>query len=488
MFFQDRRLFIKRLVAGTTVCHINQEGLTTLSNNFAMKPKILIVDDEISTTETLQGFLKKKGFDVTAEHDPETAVELIREKEYDLMIADYRMPKMNGLELIQKVREIDPVVAIIMISAYGKIETAVQIMKSGASDYLTKPIDLKELLLLIDKCIENRNLLVENRQLKDILQERFRFENIVGNSSGLNEVMSMVQRVASSNATVILRGESGTGKELIAMALHFASERKDKPFVKVSCAALPESLLESELFGHVKGSFTGAITDRKGKFEEADSGTIFLDEIGEISQTTQTKLLRVLQEREFERVGSNQTIKVDVRIIAATNKDLEEAVRMKEIRDDLYYRLNVVPIFIPPLRKRREDIVPLIEHFISKFAKENNRNIKGVTQEAQKALIKYDFPGNIRELENIIERAIVLARDEVISIKDLPMTVTSGHEEEEKDEKPLLELMPLEEAEKMLIEMALQKHNGVQTRAAKELGISERALRYKIKVKGVNNE
>ena len=453
-----------------------------------MKPKILIVDDEISTTETLQGFLKKKGFDVTAEHDPETAVELIREKEYDLMIADYRMPKMNGLELIQKVREIDPVVAIIMISAYGKIETAVQIMKSGASDYLTKPIDLKELLLLIDKCIENRNLLVENRQLKDILQERFRFENIVGNSSGLNEVMSMVQRVASSNATVILRGASGTGKELIAMALHFASERKDKPFVKVSCAALPESLLESELFGHVKGSFTGAITDRKGKFEEADSGTIFLDEIGEISQTTQTKLLRVLQEREFERVGSNQTIKVDVRIIAATNKDLEEAVRMKEIRDDLYYRLNVVPIFIPPLRKRREDIVPLIEHFISKFAKENNRNIKGVTQEAQKALIKYDFPGNIRELENIIERAIVLARDEVISIKDLPMTVTSGHEEEEKDEKPLLELMPLEEAEKMLIEMALQKHNGVQTRAAKELGISERALRYKIKVKGVNNE
>ncbi len=453
-----------------------------------MKPKILIVDDEISTTETLQGFLKKKGFDVTAEHDPETAVELIREKEYDLMIADYRMPKMNGLELIQKVREIDPVVAIIMISAYGKIETAVQIMKSGASDYLTKPIDLKELLLLIDKCIENRNLLVENRQLKDILQERFRFENIVGNSSGLNEVMSMVQRVASSNATVILRGESGTGKELIAMALHFASERKDKPFVKVSCAALPESLLESELFGHVKGSFTGAITDRKGKFEEADSGTIFLDEIGEISQTTQTKLLRVLQEREFERVGSNQTIKVDVRIIAATNKDLEEAVRMKEIRDDLYYRLNVVPIFIPPLRKRREDIVPLIEHFTSKFAKENNRKIKGVTQEAQKALIKYDFPGNIRELENIIERAIVLARDEVISIKDLPMTVTSGHEGEEKDEKPLLELMPLEEAEKMLIEMALQKHNGVQTRAAKELGISERALRYKIKVKGVNNE
>jgi DNA-binding NtrC family response regulator len=452
-----------------------------------MKPKILIVDDEISTTETLQGFLKKQGYDVTAEHDPESALTLVRENEFDLMIADYRMPKMNGLELIQKVREFDPVIAIIMISAYGKIETAVKIMKSGASDYLTKPIDLKELLILIDKCIDNKRLLVENRQLKEILQEKFRFENIVGNSSGLNEVMSMVQRVACSNATVSLRGESGTGKELIAMALHFASERKDKPFIKVSCAALPESLLESELFGHIKGSFTGAITDRKGKFEEAHTGTIFLDEIGEISQTTQTKLLRVLQEREFERVGSNQTVKVDVRIIAATNKDLEEAVKLKEIREDLYYRLNVVPIFIPALKKRREDIPPLIEHFISKFSEENNKDIEGITQEARKALIMYDYPGNIRELENIIERAIVLARDDVISIKDLPLTVTSSHNEEDNQQKPFLELMTLEEAEKALIEMALQKHNGVQTRAAKELGISERALRYKIKIKGISN-
>ncbi len=452
-----------------------------------MKPKILIVDDEVSTTETLQGFLQKKGYIVKTEHDPTTALTLVQETEFDLMIADYRMPKMNGLELIEKVREADPVIAIIMISAYGNIETAVKIMKSGASDYLTKPIDLKELLLLIDKCIDNKRLLVENRQLKEILQEKFRFENIVGNSSALNEVMSMVQRVASSHATVILRGESGTGKELIAFALHFASDRKDKPFVKVSCAALPESLLESELFGHIKGSFTGAITDRKGKFEEADTGTIFLDEIGDISSTTQTKLLRVLQEREFERVGSNQTIKVDVRIIAATNKDLEEAVKMKEMREDLYYRLNVVPIFIPPLRKRREDIIPLVEHFISKFAKENNRNIKGITQEAQKTLIKYSYPGNIRELENIIERAIVLARDDIITIKDLPLTVTSSHQEEDKPQSPFLELMPLEDAEKALIEMALQKHNGVQTRAAKELGISERALRYKIKVKGINN-
>lgn len=449
-----------------------------------MKNRILIVDDEVSTTALLKGFLVKQGYEIFTEQDPETAFSMIRDQQFDLLISDYRMPKMNGLELIKKVREIDPVIAILMISAYGSIETAVKIIKAGASDYLTKPIDLKELLILIDKCIDKKRLMVENIQLKEILQEKFRFKNIVGNSAALNEMMSVVQRVASSQATVILRGESGTGKELIALALYQASKRRDKPFVKVSCAALPESLLESELFGHIKGSFTGAISDRKGKFEEADSGTIFLDEIGEISLTTQTKLLRVLQEREFERVGSNETIKVDVRIITATNRNLEEAVKSGDMREDLYYRLNVVPIFLPPLRKRREDIIPLIEHFISRFSKENDRNIEGITKEAMTILVKYDYRGNIRELENIIERAIVLARDDVISVKDLPLTVTSNHkEEEEKRNTPFLELMTLEEAEKTLIEMALKKHNGVQTRAAKELGISERALRYKIKVK-----
>ncbi len=452
-----------------------------------MKAKILIVDDEVTTTTTLQGFLQKKGYKVATEQDPEVAVSMVREQEFDLLISDYRMPKMNGLELIERVREIDPVISIIMISAYGKIETAVKIIKSGASEYLTKPIDLNELLMLIDKGIDKKRLLVENRQLKEILQEKLRFANIIGSSSALNEVMSMVQRVASSHATVILRGESGTGKELVAMALHFASDRQDKPFVKVSCAALPESLLESELFGHVKGSFTGAITDRKGKFEEASNGTIFLDEIGEISLTTQTKLLRVLQEKEFERVGSNQTIKADVRIIAATNRDLEEAVKMKEMREDLYYRLNVVPIYIPPLRQRREDIIPLVDHFIAKFVKENDRDIKGITQEARKALVKYDYPGNIRELENIIERAVVLSREDIITVKDLPLTVTSSHQENDNAQVPFLELMTLEEAEKNLIEMALEKHNGIQTRAAKELGISERALRYKIKVKEIKS-
>ena len=454
-----------------------------------MKTKILIVDDEVSTTKLMQGFLQKKGYQIQITHDPEEALSLAKEEEFDLVITDYRMPKMTGLDLINKIREVDPVIPFIMITAYGNIETAVEIIKSGASEYLTKPIDLEQLLLLIDKCIDKKQLLVENRQLKTILKERFSFESIVGNSAALNEVMSVVQRVSSSNATVILRGESGTGKELVATALHFASNRKDKPFITVNCAALPESLLESELFGHIKGAFTGAIADRKGKFEEADGGTILLDEIGEVSLTTQTKLLRVLQEREFERIGSNQVIKVDVRIIAATNRDLEEAVKQKDMREDLYYRLNVVPIFIPPLRNRREDIIPLIDNFIVKYATENNREIKGITQEAKKMLVKYEYPGNIRELENIIERAIVLARDEIITVKDLPLTVTSSHREEEgKTQTPFLELMTLEEAERQLIEIALEKHNGVQTRAAKELGISERALRYKIRIKGIKNK
>jgi len=452
-----------------------------------MNAKILIVDDEVSQTQLLQGFLKKKGFQVTVTQDPEEALSLVRKQEFDLMLSDYRMPKMNGLTLVKKVKEINPTVAVIVMSAYGSIETAVEIIQAGASEYLTKPIDLQELLLLMDKCIDKRMLQEENRQLKEILQEKFRFRNIIGNSAALEEVMSMVQRVAPSNATVILRGESGTGKEMIATALHFAGNRKNGPFVRVNCAALPESLLESELFGHIRGAFTGAVSDRKGKFEEAHKGTIFLDEIGELSLTTQTKLLRFLQEREFERVGSNQTIKVDVRVITATNRNLEEAIEAKEYREDLFYRLNVVPIHIPPLRARREDITTLIGHFIDKYAKENNRDIQGITQEARGLLIKHEYPGNIRELENIIERAIVIAREDVITVKDLPVTVTSMRQDKDKEAQPYLELMTLEEAEKRLIEMALEKHNGVQTRAAKELGISERALRYKIKVKGSKN-
>lgn len=452
-----------------------------------MNTKILIVDDEISQTELLKGFLQKKGYTVTTLQNPLLVADFIRERDFDIMISDYRMPQMNGLELIKQVRALDPVIVMIMMSAYGSIETAVEIIKAGASDYLTKPIDLNDLLNIVEKSAEQQQLLVENHQVKETLQEQFRFENIIGHSSALAEVMSMVQRVADSNATVLIRGESGTGKELVAKALHFTSQRKAGPFIKVNCAALPENLLESELFGHVKGSFTGAICDRKGKFEEAHGGTIFLDEIGDISLTTQTKLLRVLQEREFERVGSNRTQKVDVRIVAATNRNLEEAVELKIMREDLFYRLSVVPIVLPPLKKRREDIVKLIEHFIKKYAKENKRDITGITPEVRSNLVKYDYPGNIRELENIMERAIVIARDNVITIKDLPETVTSAHKQKSKKNTPMIELMSLEESEVHLIEMALEKHNGIQTRAAKELGISERALRYKMKIKGINS-
>ncbi len=449
-----------------------------------MIAKLLIVDDEVSQTQLLQGFLQKKGFHVTVTQDPLEAINFVKEMEFDLILSDYRMPSMTGLDLIKEVKNINPTIAIIMMSAYGSIETAVEIIKAGASDFLTKPINLQELLLFIDKSIDKKMLQEENHQLRQILREKFSFENIIGNSSALEEVMSMVQRVAKSSATVILRGESGTGKELIATALHFASPRKDNPFIKVNCAALPESLLESELFGHIKGSFTGAIADRKGKFEDANKGTIFLDEIGELTLTTQSKLLRVLQEKEFERVGSNQSIKSDVRIITATNRNLEEAVETKQFREDLFYRLNVVPINIPPLKTRREDITAIINHFIDRYSKENDKNIKGITQEARGFLVKYDYPGNIRELENIIERAIVLARDDVITIKDLPLTVTSTQQEKDLESQPYMELMTLGEAEKRLIEIALEKNNGVQTRAAKDLGISERALRYKIKIKG----
>ncbi|MCP4294754.1 MAG: sigma-54-dependent Fis family transcriptional regulator [Proteobacteria bacterium] len=449
-----------------------------------MVTKLLIVDDEVSQTQLLQGFLQKKGFHVTVTHDPLEAINFVKEMEFDLILSDYRMPSMTGLDLINEVKNINPTIAIIMMSAYGSIETAVEIIKAGASDFLTKPIDLQELLLFIDKSIDKKMLQEENHQLRQILREKFSFENIIGNSIALEEVMSMVQRVAKSSATVILRGESGTGKELIATALHFASPRRDSTFIKVNCAALPESLLESELFGHVKGSFTGAIADRKGKFEDANKGTIFLDEIGELTLTTQSKLLRVLQEKEFERVGSNQSIKSDVRIITATNRNLEKAVESKQFREDLFYRLNVVPIHIPPLKARRDDITALINHFIDRYSKENEKSIKGITQEARGFLVKYDYPGNIRELENIIERAIVLARDDVITIKDLPLTVTSTQQEKDLESQPYMELMTLEEAEKRLIGIALEKNNGVQTRAAKDLGISERALRYKIKTKG----
>jgi transcriptional regulator with GAF, ATPase, and Fis domain len=353
-------------------------------------------------------------------------------------------------------------------------------MKEGAYDYLTKPIDLDEFLLLLKKGSEYLQLREENREMKKILQERFSFDNIISASKPMEEVLNLVTRVSKTDTTVLIRGESGTGKELVAQAIHFHSLRAERPLVKVNCAALPETLLESELFGHEKGAFTGAINFRRGRFEEAESGSIFLDEIGDISLSTQAKLLRVIQEKEFQRLGENRTIEVDCRILAATNRDLEKSIKEGSFREDLYYRLNVVPIVIPPLRERKEDIPELIEYFLEKFNVKCHKNIKGLTREARDFLLKYNYPGNIRELENIIERAVVLTRDEVIDTDDLPIQIKKMPAE---DPTPVAGPMEkqLEMREMAMILESLKKNGWVQTRAAEELGMSERVLRYRMK-------
>ena len=358
-------------------------------------------------------------------------------------------------------------------------------MKEGATDYLTKPLNLEELRLRIERVKRGHQLLRENTELREALQERHRIEGVIGESGQMQEVLDLVRRVAPSDATVLLRGESGTGKELIAKAIHYASARRNGPLVKVNCAALPETLLESELFGHEKGSFTGAFTTRKGRFEIADKGTLFLDEIGDLPAHIQAKLLRVLQEREFERVGSNQAITSDVRIITATHQDLEQLMRQGGFREDLYYRLNVVTIILPPLRERRQDIPALIDHFLRKFAEKNGKTIQGFSREARDALLRYDYPGNVRELENLVERATVLTRDDVIGIGELPLTIKEARPGA-GDQTNIS--AAVEGMERRMIVEALEAAGGVQTKAADNLGISERALRYKLRKYGLRDD
>jgi len=362
--------------------------------------KVLIVEDEKTQREMLEGFLLQQGFSVSSVESGKKALDAVRREVFDLVFQDYKMPHMDGLQTLHELRKVNPELTVVMMTAYGTIETAVQSMKAGAADYLTKPIDLDELLFLIDRVSESILLQRENRELKERLREKYRFDQIVYASGKIEEVLNLTGRAANSEATVLIRGESGTGKELIANAIHYASPRAGRPFIKVNCTALPENLLESELFGHERGAFTGAIQRRIGRFEQAHTGSIFLDEIGDLSASLQMKLLRVLQEREFERVGSNQTIRTDVRVIAATNSNLEEALHKKTFRDDLYYRLNVVTIFLPPLRERREDIPPLIDHFLKKYSEKNRRPVPRISKEARDLLLQYDYPGNIRELEN----------------------------------------------------------------------------------------
>ena len=452
------------------------------------KAKILIAEDEKVQRDLLEGFLKREGFSVTAAANGSEALQRLEGDFFDIVLLDYRMPQLDGVQTLRGIRRVYPDLPVVMMTAYGTVETAVASMKEGAIDYLTKPIDLDELLLILERVMERSHLIRENRELKAQLQERYTAGNMVYGSPGMEEVMGLVARVAPSQATVLIRGESGTGKELVANAIYYASGRSGKPMVKVSCSAIPETLLESELFGHEKGAYTGAAQRRIGRFEEADRGTIFLDEIGDLSPSIQVKLLRILQEKEFQRLGSNLTLRTDVRVLAATHRNLEEAIKKGQFREDLYYRLNVISIHLPPLRERREDIPLLIDYFLKKYSEENQKKVSDISKEARDLLLRYPYPGNVRELENLVERAVVLCRGEVITTQDLPFHLKEEKSElwgSPRKEKSLPE--SLEEIERDLILRALHEHQGVQTKAAEKLGISERVLRYKIKKYGIRS-
>jgi DNA-binding NtrC family response regulator len=445
--------------------------------------RILIMDDEVQERQRIGAFLKQRGYEVTALATVPEAMTAMQRERFDVFLTDCNLPGVDALQTSGEARKINPDLAVIIMTSFGTIETAVKAIRAGAYDYLAKPIDLEQLVVLINRISERQSLLRENAQLREQLRERYTFEQITSTSHAMEEVMNLVGRVASSNATVLLRGESGTGKELIARAIHYHSPRANQPLIKVNCAALPETLLESELFGHEKGAFTGASAKRIGRFEAADKGTLFLDEIGDIPPSVQVKLLRVLQEKEFERIGGNETIKTDVRLVAATNRDLEKAMRDGSFREDLYYRLNVVTVSIPPLRERKEDIPALMEHFIKKYSKENSKNITGVTAETRDLLMRYSYPGNVRELENIIERAVVLAKSENITSTEVPLHLKTVESEEKicvaKRGGSLTDT--LDTLERGIIMDAMKAAGGVQTRAAEKLGISERVLRYKLK-------
>ena len=447
---------------------------------------ILVVDDEPVQREMIGGFLKKQGFEVIAADSAERALELFRQDAFDLVLTDQKMAEMSGLELLQAVHTINAETPVILITAFGTIEAAVTALKHGAIDYLTKPLNLDELLYRIRQVSDRYRIINENRELREALQDRHRIEGIIGESGAMLEVLSIVRRVAPSEATVLIRGESGTGKELIAKAIHFGSPRARGPLVKVNCAALPEALLESELFGHEKGAFTGALTSRQGRFELANGGTIFLDEIGDLPLHLQAKLLRVLQEREFEKVGSSRPVRVNVRIMAASHRPLEDLIKAGQLREDLYYRLNVVTIFIPPLRERRSDVALLLDHFLRQYAEKNGKTIRGLTPEGRDILLRYDYPGNVRELENIIERAVVLTRDDVIGSGDLPLTVQEPEVADGDRETNLT--AAVEALERRMIRDALARSDGIQTRAAELLGMGERALRYKLTKYGFREE
>ena len=436
-----------------------------------------MVDDEQNIRKMLVRVLSSEGYTIKEAANGLEALKKLEGENCSLVLLDLKMPGLNGIEILRKIKEYDPNLPVIMMSAYGSIAEAVEAMKLGALDYLIKPFDIEELKIIVKRAIKQYELKVENIYYREEEEKRFNFEEIIGKSNSINRVLEMIKNVASTPATVLITGESGTGKELIARAIHKNSLRKDGSFVVVNCAAFSLNLLESELFGHEKGAFTGAISRRIGRFEMANGGTIFLDEIGEMDLSIQTKLLRVLQEKEFERVGSSKTIKVDARILTATNKDLKREVKEGRFREDLFYRINVFNIDVPPLRERKEDIPLLVEHFINKYNKILNKRVKKVSTKAMDFLIDYNYPGNIRELENIIERSIIMAKDEIVDENYFYFI-----EQERKFEKK----GTLKDVEKELIIKYLIQNKGNRTKTAEILGISRRSLQNKIKEYQIN--
>ena len=445
-----------------------------------IRGRILIADDEEAARRSLGQILTEDGFEVALAANGEEALRAIAEQSPDILLTDLRMTGMDGHELLTRVRQSCPDLTVVIMTAHGTIRSAVQALREGAEDYLTKPIDVEELECLLDRCLKKKRLLAETRLLRERLDDTYRFEKIIGRSPRMLEIFRLIEQVAPSQASVLITGESGTGKELIAQALHQRSPRREAPFVKVSCAALPETLLESELFGHERGAFTGAVARRPGRFEIAAGGTIFLDEIGDLTPGMQVKLLRFLQERQFERIGGNQTLTVDVRVIAATHRDLAALVKLGTFRDDLYYRLQVIEIPLPPLRERAHDIPLLVDFFIRKFAADNGKEVKDVTNETLAALMACPWPGNVRELEHAIERAVVLARGSRLGLDLFPsLPVTRGAQS--PDRRPSVPGAPLEEIEKEAILLTLAAVGGSTSRAAAILRISPRTIQYKVK-------
>jgi len=443
---------------------------------------ILVADDEKNIREGLREALMLDGYDVLLAADGKEALGALERGEVDLVISDLKMPRLSGEELLRKVSAEFPTVPVIILTGHGTIESAVQAMHDGAYDFLTKPVNLDRLSLLAKRALGNRELALQNRVLQEELERRSQFSNIIGRSAEMRQVFDLVRQVAPARTSVLITGESGVGKEMIAEALHYGSPRKDKPFIKLHCAALTETLLESELFGHEKGAFTGAIARKRGRFELAHMGTLFLDEIGEINQTVQIKLLRVLEEKRFERVGGEETVEVDARLIAATNRDLKEAIAKGSFREDLYYRLNVVNLHIPPLRERKEDIPLLVAAFLREFSQENGRTIEGIDAKARSALSNYSWPGNVRQLRNSIESAVVLCKGSVITIEDLPPGIRG---EQGGDQVRLPVGTSLAEAEKELIRYTLAREGGNKSRTAEVLGIGRKTLHRKLQEYGI---